>query len=217
MLQMEVDPDPDSEQNPNGNDGRWPFVMSVIALVFSLVSLSISGYSLWLTHLQGPRLDVFLGENLLINGQPLIGMSCTFTNNGAQAKVVNHLLLELSGPNTTCANVFDVRSISPSLSSWIYDEKTGRLAEQTKVVHSPFDAFQVPGKGQTHETLWFLPSDLHFRFSEGEYGLVIKGYGESKDDLAFKKLFRFRIERDEYSILMHQPDQFCRVVLSPWR
>ena len=195
MHEMEVKND-SAENSSGAKDDHLAFWLALFGICISVFSAAISFYSLNLNFLQGPRLNAAAGETLYINGQPLIGMSLTFTNGGARAKVINRLVLEVTGPNIPAITDFEVRSISPSLSSWTYDDKTGRLIEETKVIHSAFDAFQIPGRGETHRAIWFLPDDKDFKFAEGEYAITIKGYGESKDDLALKNDFKFWVGFD---------------------
>jgi hypothetical protein len=196
---------------------RWKLNVSILALCISVASALLSGSSLWLNYFQCARLEISAGETLLINGQSLIGASFTFTNTGARPKVINHVEISIARVGDTASTIFEVRSVSPSLSSWTYDDKTGSLVEQTNIVHSSFDAFEVPGRGETHETIWFLPSDSQFRFASEEYSMSVRGFGEGKDDLAVHKCFAFRIEKNEFNTFAKHPDQLRRITFSQWR
>src|SRR5439155_25120052 len=102
----------------------------------------------------------------------------------------------------TSPTSFEVRSVSPSLFSWVYDDKNKRMIQQTHVAHGPFVAFEVPARGEANRVLWFIPTGKGSKVDEGEYSLTIRGFGDTKQDVVAERLFTFKIMPYDRDILV---------------
>ncbi len=138
-----------------------------IAFIISVVSLLVSGGTLYYTFLQGPAVSVSVGSPALINFYGRIGLHCTFTNEGARQAVITSAEIDCENPRVK----FPGSLASESLEKWTFDEKGGQnLAEPTK--YTLFTPVAVKQRDNAHAVIWFMNGG--HRFSAQKYVCTIK-------------------------------------------
>src|ERR1044071_4966845 len=89
------------------------------ARVLGVLSLVVSGFTLYCSVLRSPEVQVSVGQHVLINKKPRIGVLCTFINEGAKQTVVTSAELKWDSPAIT----LNSEMTSSSLEQWEFDEK----------------------------------------------------------------------------------------------
>jgi hypothetical protein len=140
-----------------------------VARIFGGVSLLLSLFTLYCTVLQEPTVSVSVGQHVLVNKKPRIGVLCTFVNEGAKQTVVTSAQLRWDQPSVT----FNSEMTSTSFEQWEFDDK-GNIETVVRSRYTPIVA-PIPIKrfDQASTMFWFTSTDSAFAFSTGEHTVIL--------------------------------------------
>jgi hypothetical protein len=153
------------------------------ARVLGLLSLAVSGFTLYCSVLRSPDIEVSLGQHVLLNKKPRIGVFCTFVNEGAKQSVVTSAQLKWDSPAITLTS----EMTSSSLEQWEFDDK-GNIATVSKTRYTPLVApIPVKGHDQTSVFFWFTSTDKAFMFKAGDHDVLL-GVTSGSSEISQKQL-----------------------------
>jgi hypothetical protein len=145
------------------NDADW------WARILGILSLVISIFTLYCSVLRSPEIDVSVGQHVLINRKPRIGVLCTFTNAGAKQTVITSAQLKWDNPDITLSS----EMTSSNFEQWEFDDK-GAIKTVVPTRYTPIvSPIPVKGHDQASVMFWFTSTNAAFSFTTGNHTAII--------------------------------------------
>lgn len=139
------------------------------AFIVASSSLLVSGFTLYYSVFRAPQVEVSVGQHILINKKPRIGVFCTFVNEGAKQAVVTSAQLKWDSPAIT----FNSEMTSSTLEQWEFDD-CGNILTVAKTRYNPIVApIPIKGHDQASILFWFTSTNKAFTFNTGEHTAIL--------------------------------------------
>lgn len=168
--------------------------LDIIAIVISLSALLVT---LHFQYWKGASLTIGIGQDVLINSRPRIGLICSFYNSGARAATIIKGDLMWDGKTE-----FALEMTSPQFETWQYvpevveadgkKEHRARVAKGEETNFSYFPPVVVKPREYQSVVVWFTPpgaerSLSETLFSPGEHSFELRFFdGISSTPVATK-------------------------------
>lgn len=159
-----------------GGAGSGRGKLDILAIILSAFSLTVSVVHFLWTEIRPASVETTVGQKILLNAKPRIGLLCTFTNSGALQKVITSASLRWDDKID-----FNLEMTSPTLEQWELDDKGSvKVAERTR--YSPLVApIPVKGRDQSAAILWFTTEDPAFKFTPGRHKCSLKIFSRAEE------------------------------------
>lgn len=174
--------------------------IDAIALVLSIISLIVSGFSIYLTEYKKAEVETTIGQKALVNAKPRIGLLCVFTNMGSRQKVITSAKLIWEGRIT-----FNLELASSSLEQWEFDQNGNvKIAEPTKYT-ALVTPIAIKGRDQSTAIFWFhytkptVDPNSEFKFTAGKHRCVLKVF--SRSEIVSVTQFEIELTAEDLKIL----------------
>ncbi|MBI3662337.1 MAG: hypothetical protein HY234_04720 [Acidobacteria bacterium] len=156
------------EENTEQKERPQPRTSDWVARTLSLLSLAVAALGLFYSQLKPPVLQVEVGESVLLNVKPRIGILCTFANDGARQTTITSAVLEWDSPQVT----LPLAMISTKLEEWKFTHE-GTIEVLAPTNFTLFAPIAVKGKDQATAILWFTRTSP-IQFFAGEHTCNLK-------------------------------------------
>lgn len=144
----------------------WP------ARIVSVLSLIVAATTLYCSTLRAPDVRVSVGQHVLVNQKPRIGVLCSFTNEGAHQAVITSATLKWDYPSVT----LPLQMTSTTLEQWEFDDQ-GNIKEVVPARYTPLVApIAIKGRDQAGAFFWFTSIDRAFEYTSGKHSAILTIY-----------------------------------------
>ena len=178
--------------------------MSDVAIAISILSLLLSGITLFLTQFRPPKLKCIVGSNIGLNHQPdgfSVYMPITFTNEAHQPGLINRcsvLITPAGALSSFYIEWTEFRKRDDEKKTYGRDEFAGPL--------------QVQGRSSISKLVWFYWRESDFNFPSGRYTAEVFVWAENKDAPPIQELHEFCLDDTDSDDLKNHKTNGKRII-----
>ena len=156
-----------------------------IAIVVSVIAISVSGLELFYSQLRGPNIFLAVGHDVLITKTTSLGPrinNVSFVNEGARQTIITNATLDVDSPKIT----LPLGMLGESLGGW---EENGGVFKSFPTKYNIAAPIPVKGHDEAAAIFWFIPASS-FDFTAGRHQFILRAISQ---DGAWERHFDLEI------------------------
>jgi len=182
----------------------------LLTIVIASLALGLSIFNAWDAHWRGPDTRISFGPYAYFIGADIIGINCSFWNEGSEQDTVSFMTAEIKGENETLRSIWS----TVTAHQWVLQEQRKEKSTH-ETEFTDFTPVVVPSKGRDSRVVWFT-SDTKYKFQAREYQIAVRGYGSDLHQIRTETSLTIVLSEDQKKRIEESPDLEVAVRLKPW-